>query len=320
MTTDPHNQQRESVEIRSFVYESFDERHVDLFRRAWSAYVERGEIKPLAPGHLRALYAANPSGASVVTVASQGERWLGLVAGLATDVVLPDGRTERAFQIGDFMVDQAVQRQGIGGRLLEGLLAFLRTQGYAVYTFPNRRSVEVFLRQGFEEIRSLQPLLFAPLPGRWARRRLAARGLRARGLTLEQASRLADELANQPRATPEIRKNSRYLRWRYAEMRDSAEFHFLGIETDDGTAAGLVVSTSYRFRGIPFGVVVDVLGGDGFREPLHCGVGLGAGGWVGFSTVERDSDWPAPPLAIELPARFQPRPVRLLVPPGDERS
>jgi GNAT superfamily N-acetyltransferase len=290
------------IAIRCLPYRTVDARHDALAARAWRRLLGSGEAKLATSEQRRRLYEANPSGESVVAVAEEAGEWIGLVAALATDVVDVQGRLHRALQIGDFMVDERRQGRGVGVRLLGALTGALSGLGRPVYTFPNRRSIGVFRKLGYCEVRTIPAVLFA--------RRGLGGGRRRREVSLGEACALADALGAPGDAGSALRKDGAYLRWRYGEIREPADYRYVLAEAADDAVA-LVVSCRHRFRGVPFAVVTDAWLRPGFRDALRCA----AGGAVGFSHVERDSAWRLPVPFLRVPERADPRPVRLLVPP-----
>lgn len=302
----------------SSIYERFDPRHYELYRRTWQRYVADGEAIPITEPQLRALYEANPAGASVVAVAERGSEWIGAISAIAASFALPNGSNVNAYQIGDFMVDPNHQGKGLGGELLAELTRFLGALAAPVYTFPNSRSVGIFLKQSYIELRSL-PLVAYPLPSAVIAAKLGSgAGARTRELTIEGACEVADELVSRPRRFGALAKSGDYLRWRYARMRSSDAYCFAAVEQAGGKGRALVASRQFRYRGVPVQVVVDVL--DDGDSPLPLGavasIGLRRGGIAGVSNVEPSRARGLPPLSVRIPRRFDPRPACLLVPPN----
>ncbi len=322
MTADSRARGRDSLEAVSFVYEKFDSRHYELFMRTWGGFIAKGDAKQISEEQLRLLYDANPAGASLLAIIEENGVWIGAISAIATEVILPDGSIVRAYQIGDFMVDPAQQGRGLGGKLLRGLTRFLVERGDRVYTFPNIRSIGVFLKQGYLELRSI-PLTVYPLWTAMAVQTLrAGRRTRIREISAPEARGIADRLMAAPRSRGAIAKNGAYLAWRYEKMRDPADYRFLAVEQPKRGSTTIVVWSPFRYRGIRAQVVVDLIG-DPQVPPTLCEAarsGARADACLGVHNVERRPGWSLPPLSIRVPRKYDPRPARLLVPPEDRAS
>jgi len=306
----------------SIIYKNFNPKHYDLFIRTWGPYIAKGEAKPISETQLRLQYEANPAGSSALTIMEEDGVWIGTIAAIATSIITSDGTKRIAYQIGDFMVDPKYQGRGLGGKLLCELTGFLQDVAIFVYTFPNARSIGVFLKQAYLELRCIPVVIYPVLPTailgklRWGAKS------RVTDLPIEQACKVADDLSARPRAKARIHKSGDYLHWRYGEMRDSSDYSFTLVERPKGAAPSLVVWSLFRYRGIPFQVIVDTLG-EGEAGPALCEVasmGMGRGALLGVNNVERGPGWALPPFSVRVPRRFDPRPARLLVRPDDAAS
>ncbi len=289
------------VQASSFTYGKFDPRHYDLFTRTWGGYVAKGTAKPLRLDQLKLLYEANPAGSSVVTTIEENGVWIGAISAIATNILRPDGGTTKGYQIGDFMVDPSYQGRGFGGKLLRELTRSLLGMRVAVYTFPNTRSVGVFLKQSYLELKWI-PAVTYPLFLSQVADRMSSKS-KVRDIPIDTACRLADELIRSSRPNAIIEKSGAYLRWRYALMRDAGDYTFTFVEPKGDGARSLLVWTLFRYRGIPVQVVVDVLSEGGAGPPLReiGPSGLRKGGWIGINNVEQRPGWKLPPFAVENP-------------------
>ena len=95
--------------------------HAVLAQRAYAA-VRAGE-RPRETAARRAhLHGdANPAGRAVVAVASLDGRVVGQASGLPARFVAGDGSACTGWQVGGFVVDPGVQRQGVGRALVAEL-------------------------------------------------------------------------------------------------------------------------------------------------------------------------------------------------------
>ena len=281
--------------------------------RCWSQHIRTGTGKQVSAEQHRRVYETNPSGKSLITVARLEDRWVGAVSAIPTNLVR-NSSVRTSLQIGDFMVDAEQQGQGIGFRMLEDLTRCLAQSDRRVYTFPNSRSIGLFLKQGYRELKRLPSTLFGLVPGL----PLLKRGVHSEDLVLADAAAVADKLARAGTLPTSLLKDGAYLRWRYSEIRAPAQYRFTVIRPRSGQGEQLLVSTRYRFKGIPFVVLLDVI-----PRKRHERISLThlSGGWsLGFGHRERDLADFRPRAGIEASDRFDPRPMRLLVPPQDDGS
>lgn len=321
--TATENSSSPSLSAVSSVYERFDPRHYDLFMRTWGGFIAKGDARLIREDQLRLLYEANPAGNSLLTTIEENGIWIGAISAIITDLILPDGSHRKAYQIGDFMVDPSQQGRGLGGKLLRDLTRFLAQRGDCVYTFPNIRSIGVFLKQAYLELRSI-PLVMYPLwPASLVPGLRFGSKTRAWEVPHEEACRLADQLLTaSPRARGAIAKSGAYLQWRYERMRDPDNYRLLVVEKSGSSSPTVVVWSPFRYRGIMCQVVVDVIGNPGNPPPLCAAArhGMRERALIGVHNMERRSGWSLPPLSIRIPRRYDPRPARLLVPPDDRLS
>lgn len=313
MASKPETETLDQVTISSCLYETYDSRHHNLYVRCWSQHIRAGTGKQVKAEQHRHQYAFNPFGRSFVTVARTGDRWVGAISAIPTRLIR-GSIVQEAFQIGDFMVDAEKQGQGIGFRILKDLTRCLAGSGRPVYTFPNSRSIGLFLKQGYRELRRLPSTLFAIVPGV----QFLKRDAHAEDVPLGDAAALADKLALTDSQPMCLLKDGAYLRWRYAGIRDPSAYRFTVMTPQSGTDEQLLVSTRYRFKGMPFLVLLDVI-----PRKRHESIGLThlqGGLSLGFGHRERDLADFRPRVRMDVPGRFDPRPMRLLVPPNDEGS
>jgi len=268
------------------------------------------------------MYEANPFGKSFLAVAEIDGKWMGTISGIPCDIVRPDGRTVTAYQIGDFMVDPAVQGRGLGHRLLSNLTEILRDGKAPIFTFPNRNSVGIFLRQGYHQLRSIPSVIFPTMVAALVDRLGFREPIRRRNASVEEACSVADLLHEKPSSMVKLAKNGAYVRWRYSKIRDAGNYCFCVLEDSNTGIKCLVVWCRFVFRRISFQIVVDIIGVEEPRSPLGrvAWPALKEGILIGFNNVERQSLRVRTPLSIRVPISLDPRPARLLVPPDDDAS
>ena len=236
--------------VVSFLYKQFDPKHYDLFRRTWAGFIAKGNAKRIRQDQLRLLYEANPAGHSFLTIIEFDGAWIGAVSAIATDIILPDRTITKAYQIGDFMVDPIQQGRGLGGLLLRELTTYLSQVRQPVYTFPNTRSIGVFLKQAYKEIRSIPLFAYPLLPAATARRLGLWPKARVREITIIEAGRVADELLDALDGRGSIAKSGPYLHWRYAQMRDQGDYVFSLVDPPGSGPPSVVVWSPFLYRRI----------------------------------------------------------------------
>jgi GNAT superfamily N-acetyltransferase len=310
------------VTVLSYIYDAFDARHYDLFMRTWGEYITTGSARSLTEAHFRNLYESNPSGKSVIAVAEQEGDWVGSISAIPTSILCTDGGRKKALQVSDFMVDPLWQGQGLGGKLVQQLTEHLCDFHLPIYTFPNIRSVGVFLKQGYLELRSIPAVVFPLLPTGLFSRSAFHPGRRGRNVSIEEACQTADGLIALPRSNVVIEKSGTYLQWRYGQIRDRRDYCFTLVDPAKDNPPTLVVWCRFLFRKIPVQVILDVLSEEDAIPPFSevAWAGMKEGAIFGVNNVERAAGTSLPLLAVQVPLRYDPRPARLLVPPNDKLS
>jgi GNAT superfamily N-acetyltransferase len=311
---------RDGPPIDTCPYPKFDRRHFELFARAWATYLARNEGKPLTEPQMRLMYEGNPAGESLVSVAEADGEWIGAISALPMYVSLAKGARAMIYQLGDLVVDPRHQGRGLGRRLAQDLTAALCRLRTPVFGFPNRRSVGIFRKEKYLEPRVIPTVVYSTHVA--GRRRRHGERVSVREISVDDACLVADSVAALPRSRPRIEKSGTYLRWRYARMRDAHDYHFSLVERGSPTPPEIVVWTVFPYRGIRFQVVVDsVVAGEAaphLRAAAAQAVRHGA--WASVCHLERAPGWGRPPLAVRVPARLDPRPAVLIVPPDDGAS
>ena len=313
---------RGAIDLSARIYDRFQTEHHDLFAQTWANLIERGEAKRLTQAQMRCVYECNPSGKSLVTVAEHDGTWAGVIAAIPTTLICRNGTRERAYQIGDFMVHPDWQGHGLGEALLLQLTEALDRLQAPVYTFPNTRSINIFLRKGYRELRSLRTTVFPLLPAAILNRSLFHRDGRGREISLGSACEIADDLVRAPRARGSIEKSGAYLRWRYGLIRDPQDFVFSLFGAAAGEPRALSVWSRFRYRCVPIQVLVDHVESPEGRIPIGpvAWQGMRRGAWIGACNLEDSEASSAPLLSVRMPTRFDPRPGRLLIRAEDGAS
>ena len=308
--------------LQCAAYPRLDPAHHRLLTKTWQKFVEAGEAKGMSSEQLKGLYEENPAGESVVAWIEHEGVWVGAISAIATVIRRPDGKRLKSFQIGDFMVDPEWQGQGLGRMLLAALTEFLASCAEPVFTFPNARSIGLFLKAGYSELRRIPSLLYplflsVPLGAMIYRDRISVRDV-----ALEEGKVVTDELMEFPRRSAMIDKSGAFIEWRYGLVRNIKDYTFSVVEDQSEGAIGLFVWSVHRYKGIGVQVVVDSLwtNRSSMAPDLIAGRGLSKGAVIGVTYEDPLEKQSGPHLAVSVPRRYEPRPARLLVPPGDSSS
>lgn len=308
--------------ISTFVYDKYDNRHHDLFMRTWSKFIATGEAQPIDAEQLRRTYENNPSGASVLAVAELDGNWVGSASAIASTVIHSDGTCERSLQISDVMVDDAAQGKGIGWKLLVSLTSFLAESDELVYTFPNSRSIGLFLKQDYQELRRIPSVVgFIGIDAVLSLLSFSRSSV-TRQISLRETCSIADQLLTVERSQACLKKDGAYIDWRYSMIRNEANYRFMVSETPSGEILALNVVCPYKFKGIPFMVVLDAISGKPHHKLRQSLAQTALSERYPFSLFHRDNHTPhsTPLVACGVPIYFDPRPYRLLTPPSDTHS
>jgi predicted N-acetyltransferase YhbS len=306
----------------------FEDRHaedqLELVRSAFSIVPEAARPKESVDS-LRHIHGeANPAGRAWMAFARREGRAVGSVAAVPYRFRRLDAATVTGWQIGTFAVDASVQRQGLGRALLDALTATLeRLPESFVYTYPNRRSIAVFDRHGYQRLGSIPTRIHPPWPGPasgWTARRIEAR---------EVPAELA-QLAPPDPPPPGFVRDAAYFRWRFCGPGAEERYRFVACRGASGREGLVVALASHRFLGLRFGVLADACPDVLDR---HYGVALRAAGaearragaWLLYvnSNVRRLGAGRARPArvpwSLPVPGARNPRPIELLYHPRGAR-
>ncbi|MCA9759500.1 MAG: GNAT family N-acetyltransferase [Candidatus Eisenbacteria bacterium] len=309
------------MELSVRQYSKIDPEHYSLFRATWAPHVDRGQGKMLDPDQLRRFYEENPAGPAVLAVATEGAQWQGAIAGIPTLLDDVDGTVTRAYQIGDFMVHPEAQGKGLGRKLLDALSRELKAMEDPVYTFPNRRSIGLFFRLGYTEVRRLDLLgysthLLRSLSGR------RARHIETDRLSLSEACEFADTLGKASGSAQRRgrHKDGGFIDWRYARVRTATDYRFLGIRDRERDGGAILVWTPFKYRGVTVQVIVDSVSWSGETSLVGIAAADAVREGVAAGICNLDRGQRRPVGAVTVPKRLDPRPGRLLVPGEDPVS
>ena len=287
------------------------ERLVALFARAFGAFSEDTQPRDSVEQVARIFGPANPAGVAWVAHCSSGGRCLASLAGLPMRYRTPEGQQLTGYQISSFAIDPELQRQGLGLRLLGSITEHLSAQNDAfIYAFPNRRSMSVLTRLGYERLRSVPTLVRPVLPvwrsepgGRpWTWRQIGA----AEALALSDTLRIP--------STAGFVRDPAWFTWRFLGADAEASYRFM-YGASDGRQV-LVVATPHAFKGLRFLVLVDVLADAALDWRALAQAASRMARAEGAAAVYVNTTGPF--RALPVPARFNPRPIELLVVPSSQ--
>lgn len=309
-----------SVETRPF--EARDAAlYVELGTRAFAS-VPRGQRQRDTAERVAHLHgAANPAGRAIVAVARLEGRAVGFASGLPARYLGRDGVARVGWQVGCFVVDPGVQRQGVGRELVDALTRVLAARtGEFVYTFPNPRSSPVFERRGYVRCAS------APTRIVLARRRRSAgaSGIRlgdgstARALDADAARNTVSALSVPAPERGQFVRDAAWFAWRFLDPSVAPAYRFARIE--HARHGELVVAiAAHAYRGLAFSVLADALPAltaATLPAAVQTAAAVGASRLVYLTTNLPAVGGGLTALGTRVPERFDPRPVHLLALPG----
>lgn len=296
----------------------FEERHaqvqVELEARAFAMVARSARPKDSAKYLYHIHGPKNPAGRAWIAVASESGRPVGSAAALPARFARKDGRIVIGWQVGTFVVDAAQQRQGIGTVLLNALTDALKGRADAfLYSYPNRRSIQVFERHGYSRAGRTPTRIFLPArgPGKgWETRRIARE---------EVAAALAaiPEPAVSTGPPNGFVRDARYFEWRFCGNEAEGRYRFVHCRMRDGPAAFVIALAAHRFAGLSFGVLADACPdvldthlGTAVRASLAEGRQAGSFLLYATASVRPRSRLP---WSVGLPESRDPRPVVLVL-------
>ena len=207
--------------------------------------------------------------------------------------------------------------------------AAAREQAF-VYAYPNQRSIGIARRLGFERVSTVPTYLFpgirlsgdiggelrGPHGARWSVTRV--------GDPLEVRELIPEE---SPGETFGFVRDRAYFEWRFGGAA-AARYTLVLCRAADPRDSFVIACAEHRMAGFPFTVLVDGYPGAFLR---HFGTAVRAasvaagrrGARVVYVTTNLGAIDTGPrdrfPLGIPVPARLHPRPINLLLYPGEKR-
>lgn len=308
------------VETRPFERPDAD-LYVELGRLAFASVPPAQRVRDTAERVAHLHGPANPAGRAIVTLARVEDRVVGHASALPARYLDRGGARRTGWQIGCFVVDPRVQRQGVGRGLVEALSREVAARtGDFVYTFPNPRSLPVFERHGYVRIGS------APTRIVVGRRRASAAsgdvalagGFQARAIDAAQAVELVARIDVPREQRGAFVRDAAWFAWRFLGNAVAPGYRFAQLShASHGEHA--VAIAEHAFRGVTFSVLADALPAlDAHTLPgaIRCAASLGASRLVYVTTNLPAIGSGFTQLGSRIPSRLDPRPVELLVLPG----
>ncbi len=309
-------------------YPRYDrENHYRLFTKAWAEHFAAGGQSRLSPATLANLYESNPAGAAILAKARKGDEWVGTLSAIPFRVQLDQQTLVTAYQLSDALISPRYRRQGIMTRLVETLTRELDFPSPSIiYTFPNLRSCDAFLHNGYRRGRVLPTRFYFPSPSALAYRldpedktyrRFQQAVARCRDIGLDEAYEL---ISSQETPFPHLIRDQAYLKWRYFQPAGEDRFRLLAIEPLPSGAPLIAVVTCHRFRQRKYSIFLELLPETGKNNPpwlagLLTKLGRQRGCGLLYSNNKIGGGLLSPAWGVPLPHRLNPRPVELLIYP-----
>jgi GNAT superfamily N-acetyltransferase len=259
--------------LLSFDCLPFDSGHaeiiVELGQRAFSAVPEYTRPKDTADHLRRILGRENPGGQTWFAMARERDRCVGTAAATPFRFRTRAGRLLTGFQLGSIAIDPSFQRQGVGSRLIAEITAYLADKPDSfTYIYPNTRSMQVLLRQGYETAAAIPTYVHLPtvaflgIPGRAEAKFLVRDGYGGSwDVEIVTPSVLSRAMALFPEddgGAGGFIRDAAYCRWRYCGPHTESRYQFAVLRPQTGNGGAVVVLTSHEFNGIRFTIVVDL--------------------------------------------------------------
>ena len=319
----------------------FDADHAEVIfalgNRAFSTMPGYARPKDTAAHLGQLLGPLNPGGRTWLAMARENGRYIGNVAAIPFRFRTNAGRLLTGFQLGSIVVDPSMQRQGVGSRLIAEITSHLADRPDSfTYIYPNARSMQVLLRQGYETAATIPTYVHLPtlaslgIPGR-AEGGFALRDGHGGAWDVEvvKPSGLSLALASFPEdhgAAGGFIRDAAYCRWRYCGPDTESRYRFAVLRSQMGDGTVVVVLTSHEFNGIRFAIVVDLFSAS---PGLHYGPAVKAAQIYGSRESARlvysNTNIPilsrlrrgrkGMPWRVAVPDFANPRPIKLLIHP-----
>lgn len=313
------------------------EQHIELAQRAFAVFGEAARPKDSVEfvEHLHG--DANPAGRALVASAMLDGRCAGSVSAIPARFQMHDGSQVTGWQIGFFVVDASIQRQGVGTKLLEAITAALkdRVRGF-IYAYPNRRSIPVLDRYGYERLASIPTFIHLPSAHALfgpAHVHDAGAGVwdlespRAADLAMELAPIVAGAAGAAGGAwSAGFVRDEAYFRWRFLGPDADTRYRFVVCREREGQGAFVIALARHVFIGLRFAILVDacpdVLASRlGIAVKAAQAMGKLDGArlvYVNTNALQgsRNEKPAGVPWRVRIPASRNPRPVELMMYPG----
>ncbi len=314
-------------------YPRYDrERHYRLFTEAWSEHFASGGQARLAPDTLANLYENNPAGEPFLAVARDKEKWAGTLSAIPFRVRIDRESAITAYQLSDAIVSPAYRRQGVLTRLVEILTRELASlPRNVIYTFPNLRSRESFIRNNYCRVRVLPTRFYFPSPaaaayrldpGSRTYRRFQRPVARYREVDHDRAAAIA---AGRDTVLPRLVRDRKYLEWRYFQPEGEESFRLWEIELIPSGKTLAAVTACHRYGRGKYTIFLELLPQTGEDNPpwlagLLLQLGRRRGCGLLYANEKIGGGLFSPAWGAPLPNRFNPRPVELLIYPRPGNS
>jgi Acetyltransferase (GNAT) domain len=243
----------------------FPDDHYRLFLDSWEEYFATGAQAMIPRETFDNLYIGNPFGEACFAAARDQDILIGSLAAIPFSVAIDDNHTFTAYQISVAMISPQYRRQGIFRRIIHLLTEHLEEKlNSFIFTFPNKRSLPGFIKDGYMRSSTIPTRLYFPSPF-WNLSsyysngafiiRPGKRKFHCRKISLESARK---KLINYTPAFPHLIKGGDYLKWRYFQPSDSDHFHFHHLTGHSGDENILLISTEHRYGKRVFTVLLEV--------------------------------------------------------------
>ncbi len=242
----------------------------------------------------------NPAGPSICATAYERNTPIGIVTAMPMRFSSMTG-----YQVGGFFVDESHQGQGIGKQLLLEITSTLRKNSSSfVYTFPNSRSIGVFYKLGYVLSEKI-PTYIIP------NYMFSSKTTIPR--TAINYSLLRPELFK-GQTSNGIIKDELFFNWRYCNSFNKENYKFVLKKINDKILS-ICVLRKHKFKGVNFNVLVDIFATTKpeFTNAIFECRKLGKPLYIN-AKIPRSY---LPLLTLQVPDRFNPRPLHLLIYPND---
>jgi len=299
---------------------------VELAARAFTVVAADARPKDSAAFLAHIHGAANPAGRAWIAFAREEGRNVAAVAAVPARFRARADRGVTGYQIGTFVVDPSVQRQGLGSRILVELTRVLvELPDSFVYAYPNPRSQAALDRSGYLRVAEIPTIIHLPTYRSLVAK--SATSLRdspgsAWDLELVQANdaeraiRALGQLAHEP---PGFVRDRSYFTWRFFGPDGSERYSFVRCTCAADRRSFVLALARHRFKGLHFAILADVFPNVfvenhalAIRAAQIAARRLGA--WFVYVNTNAPGT-SGVPWSVRLPRARNPRPVQLMIYP-----